>query len=56
MRRYNKDNHNAQLEFVFEEEQDEPPTRRAVYKLARLAGISESHARVALSANGPRRD
>ena len=52
----NKEENNSQLEFAFEPEPDERPTRRSVYKLAKRAGISEPHARAALMANEPRHD
>jgi hypothetical protein len=57
MTKYNKfsECYNGQLD-LFEHERDEPPTLRAVHKLAERAGISESHARAALVANGPRHD
>ncbi len=56
MRRDNKLNHNTQLEFVFEDEQEERPNRLAVKLLAKRARISEPHARTALLVNGPRHD
>ncbi len=56
MNPYNKsyDESNAQPECVFEGEQDQRPTRRAVYQLAKRARISPFHAHAVLLANGPR--
>jgi hypothetical protein len=47
---------NAQVEFAFNVDDDDRPTRRAVDRLAKRASISEPHARAALSANGSHHD